>query len=411
MGITTGKPSARCLDLTRLVSRVGRGAWTGIDRVEAAYLRALGADNVPLFALIRVAGRFAVLDPAGSAAVKARLCGQTAWGPADARSRLLRKSNPTHRQAVAEIRRLAVTLVRPGELAEKLSEILPAGTAYLNVGHSNISAQVFAAFRETSKCRVTVFLHDTIPLDYPQYQRPETVPAFAAKLRAVSRGADLVICNSEQTRRDILRHLIAEIHLPAISVAHLGVNNAAARAVELPDNIDLNHPYFVTLGTIEPRKNHTLLLNIWQNFADKPYAPQLFIIGRRGWNNRSVFDRLDRRPRLVTEFSTLSDGAVTALLRGARALLFPSFAEGFGLPAAEAANLGIPVICNDLPVFHEILGDYPIYADASDIYCWQDKIGKLASNGGITEIGERSSRQAASVPTWDEHFNQVLKLT
>ena len=312
---------------------------------------------------------------------------------------------------MSDIRRLAVAIPRPRNLAQLLARFLPAGTAFLNVGHSNISPSVFTAIRAIPSAQITVMVHDTIPLDFPKFQRPETVPAFAEKIRLITQFADQVICNSAQTHQDLQRHIASEPRYPKTTVAHIGVTLAKPKLTELPDNIDQNRPYFVTIGTIEPRKNHTLLLDIWHQIGDAPDAPNLFIIGQRGWNNQPVFARLDRQPARITELNSLSDGAVAALLKGARALLFPSFAEGFGLPAAEAAAFGIPVICNDLLVFREILGDYPIYAAVSDLYDWQTKIQKLASNGGKTENGDCSSRQAVSVPTWDDHFNTVLRLT
>ena len=80
-------------------------------------------------------------------------------------------------------------------------------------------------------------------------------------------------------------------------------------------------------------------------------APRLLLCGRRGWENENVLDLLERCEALrglVLELGTLPDSRVTELLAGARALLFPSFAEGYGLPVAEALALGVPVLCSDL---------------------------------------------------------------
>ena len=96
------------------------------------------------------------------------------------------------------------------------------------------------------------------------------------------------------------------------------------------------HPYFVMLGTIEPRKNHLLLLHVWRRLvAETPNAPRLVIVGARGWENEQVADVLDRAESLkahVVEMSRLRSADLVALLSGARALLAPSFGEGYGLP-------------------------------------------------------------------------------
>jgi len=411
MGITTNRPAARCLDLTRLISRIGRGPWTGIDRVEFEYLQVLSADDVPLFALVRMHGGYAVFDPAGVTKLMARISGSAPWGRSTAMSWLLRSPKAAHLRVLADVSSMSVSWSRAGRLGRQLRKVLPAGTKYLNVGHSNISGGVFEAFQDLPGGGAVVMLHDTIPLDFPELQRPETVAKFAEKLRTVARHATLVICNSEQTHRDVARHMSREPRMPDLTVAHLGVQITEAPDQELPGNIDQSRPYFVTIGTIEPRKNHSLLLDIWQRMAKEADAPQLLIVGQRGWNNQTVFDRLDQNPPHVIELGNLSDGAVAAVLKGARALLFPSFAEGFGLPAAEAALLDVPVICNKLAVFREVLGEYPIYADVSDLYDWETKIRRLAYKGGTTNNGESGPRQKYSTPTWDEHFNLVLRLT
>jgi glycosyltransferase involved in cell wall biosynthesis len=87
----------------------------------------------------------------------------------------------------------------------------------------------------------------------------------------------------------------------------------------------------------------------------------------------------------------------------------PSFAEGFGLPPAEALALGTPVIANDLPVYHEVLGNNPVYVPVANMYSWAEKIIELAQ-------ADRKERKAAVgeaswLPTWQEHFNLVLKVT
>ncbi|OIQ07278.1 MAG: hypothetical protein AUK60_01800 [Rhodobacteraceae bacterium CG2_30_10_405] len=100
----------------------------------------------------------------------------------------------------------------------------------------------------------------------------------------------------------------------------------------------------------------------------------------------------------------LPDGAVAALLAGAEALLFPSLAEGYGLPPLEAMALNVPVIFAALAVFRETLGDYPVYLDATNSYSWLETIAKNMTAGE----GRGENRQARKVPGWADHFNVVL---
>ena len=91
--------------------------------------------------------------------------------------------------------------------------------------------------------------------------------------------------------------------------------------------------------------------------------------------------------------------------------MFPSFAEGFGLPVTEAAALGVPVVCNDLPVLKEILGDIPIYADVSDSYSWKRIITEVAFGGRAGQDTGEIGADRYVPPSWESHFNLVLKIT
>ncbi|MBI6628462.1 glycosyltransferase [Pontibaca sp. S1109L] len=197
---------------------------------------------------------------------------------------------------------------------------------------------------------------------------------------------------------------------PIATVAHLGVNIHEADPAALPAGLLPADPYFVTLGTIEPRKGHDLLLDVWEVLARQiKHPPTLLICGTRGWNNRAVFDRLDRLPSggPVREMAGLTDGAVAALVSGAQAMLCPSRAEGFGLPAVEAAARGVPVICNDLPVYREVIGNTPIYLAETCRYQWADAIRALTNKTTTTKSD--ASHGVFVAPRWQDHFRVVLE--
>ncbi|WP_425100758.1 glycosyltransferase family 4 protein [Tropicibacter sp. S64] len=399
MGITrSSAPTARLLDLTRLVRRAGRPL-TGVDRVEKAYLDHLLTVETPLFGLVRSALGFLLLDRAGCAALQRALDTGTFDAP-DRLSRLKRGLDGPRAGAESLLRRVCIDRSLTVRLGAMLRRHLPAGTHYLNVGHSNLTDRVIAAVRTVRDSRIAVMIHDTIPLDFPQFQRPETAAAFGPFLNRASRQADLILCNSEHTRQDILRH--AAPLTPKCLVAHLGVS--VPRPGPAPAGPWDGHPYFVCVGTIEPRKNHTLLLDLWEEIPEA----HLLVCGSRGWENDKVFARLDARPARVHELPNLPDAALFGLVDNSNGLLFPSLAEGYGLPPIEAAALGVPVLCNDLPVYREVLGDIPVYADVSDRYLWAHQIHRLATLGR-RDVGMRNPG-GWGPPTWEAHFKTVLTM-
>ncbi len=367
---------------------------TGVDRVEFAYLERLLGEG-PLFGLIRSSFGYILLDQEGCQHVRDRMI-DGAWGPPDRLAKLRKGLDPTRARAEAYLRRICLDRCLPMRLSRMLSRHLPIGVHYLNIGHSNLSERVISALR-LRKSRIAVMVHDTIPLDFPQYQRPDTTDRFRAFFDRVCRRADLILCNSYQTADDMARH--AKGALPEIAVAHLGV--PVPKTGTAPSGA-WTKPYFVSLSTIEPRKNHALLLDIWPQVLDA----HLIICGHRGWENHDVFAKLDAKPSRVHELNDLPDDQLFALLQGSAGLLFPSFAEGYGLPPIEAAALHVPVLCNDLPIYREIMGNIPVYADASDRYLWQTTIIQMAE-AHRTGLG---GTPAFIPPSWDEHFKTVLTL-
>ena len=167
----------------------------------------------------------------------------------------------------------------------------------------------------------------------------------------------------------------------------------------------------MTLGTIEGRKNHLLLLKVWQKLVSDlgRSAPDLVLIGQRGWEADDVFKILDRPGRLkghVHELGRCDDATMQAWLAGARALLMPSHIEGFGIPVIEALQCGLPVIASDLPVFREIAGTIPLYLDPADTEAWHGAINRYCGDDPdrIRQAGQMSQFQT---PSWSEHFGKV----
>jgi glycosyltransferase involved in cell wall biosynthesis len=396
-------PGARLLDLSRLVSRVGRGPLTGIDRVERAWLDGLLARSERMFSLVRAAPGFVLLDRAGTAALADRLAGDVPWGAADTLARLHLRQTPARRRVMSDLRRLALGQAPALGLRRLLARHLPPATVWIATGHTNLTAAVFAAVQALPGGRAAVLIHDTIPLDHPEFSRPEAWAPFARRFALTGARADLVIYNSDATRRAAEARFAAAGRVPPGVVAHLGLCPTAPGA--LPAGVDPARPLFLALGTIEPRKNHALLLDLWAGFAALPpdRRPVLAIAGRRGWADARLLARLDARPVDVLEFNDLDDATVSALLCHARALLFPSLAEGFGLPACEAAALGVPVIANDLPVLREVLGDVPRLIPVTDRERWQREI--LEHAGPDTPQPRRVAARG-----WDSHLNHVLNL-
>ena len=405
----SAKAPFRLLDITRLVARAGGRPLTGIDRVERAYLAALIARQDPFALICRTAAGVLILGSDTAPKLLAWVDDTGTIPRASLLGRTLARSHCTPGLEAA-LRPLALARLRCARMADWLAARLPMGVSYLNVGHASLTEQMLFQLRRVPGLTVAVMIHDTIPLDYPEYSAARAPAEFREKLSAVVRHANLILCTSAAVEADVRRWAETFGAIPPTRIAHLGVEVSAPNRASVPPTFDLTRPYFVALGTIEPRKDHALLLDIWANFhatVPQEEIPRLFILGRRGWKNETVFTRLDAAPfmgKTVFESADLTDGGGAAILQGACGLLAPSRAEGYGLPTAEAASLGVPVLATDLPVTREILGAYPIYAPAGDMYAWANMIKILA----FRAKSPRLRPVPAKVPDWTGHFNLVF---
>ena len=285
---------------------------------------------------------------------------------------------------------------------------LPKNAIYLNVAqHLLEHRRYFAWLRERPDVTSVFFVHDLIPLDYPEYFPAGYRDRFERRWRTIRDFARAIITSSACVRERIDEEF-RRSNRPGVPV-HVAPLPAPLdrHGVELDAEL-LAIPYFIVVGTIEPRKNHLLLLNIWRRMAEAGVAPKLVVVGRRGWENEQILDVLDRsrlvRPHIV-ELSNLGEKALARLIKNSRALLLASFAEGYGLPLVEALALGTPIIASDIPVFREVGRAAAIYKHPLDGPGWREEISRLATQPTEALMAERtgSARQPHQM-SWHDYF-------
>ncbi len=387
------------LDLSRLLSRVAHPTPTGVDRVEMAY--AMGLQRL---APERLA--FVACHPAG-------------WHGRLPRSAALDFLHLTAERWEKHGQTETLT-TRWRRAAEACLALTPRPTAkpglqpqaYLHLSSRGLERRsMLARCLRREHARFIPFIHDLIPLEHPEYARPRGAALFARKLAVATDLAAGALCNSEATARALTSYLAARDRSMPICALGLG---ASFQAASPQPTAPFSRPYFVALGTIEPRKNHLMLLHIWRRLIEQlgpERTPQLLLVGRRGWENEMVLDLLDRTPSfkgVVRELSRVPDQALRTLLPQARAVLIPSFAEGFGLPVVEALAMGAPVVASDLPALREAGGGAPDYLDPLDGAAWIEAIQAYADPQSPRRPAQLQRLRAWRPPTWDGHLWRAL---
>jgi glycosyltransferase involved in cell wall biosynthesis len=282
------------------------------------------------------------------------------------------------------------------------------GRFYLNIGHTGLDSDGFRDWVEKTDVRPVYFVHDLIPVTHPHFCRIGEALRHRGRMRTVLATAAGVIANSQATLGELADFADRNgLPFPPSLAAWLG-----SEPFSKPAKAGPGPPTFVALGTIEARKNHLLLLGIWLKLVEKlgEKAPRLLIIGQRGWEAEDVFGILDGEAALrghVVEINRASDLEIASRLESSRALLFPSNAEGYGLPLVEALALGVPVIASDLPVFREIGQGVPLLLDPADESGWEAAILDYARPESAGRAAQLARMKTFQPPNWPAHFRAV----
>jgi alpha-1,3-rhamnosyl/mannosyltransferase len=159
------------------------------------------------------------------------------------------------------------------------------------------------------------------------------------------------------------------------------------RVVTVLDRLDIDRPYVLTVGSLEPRKNLVGLLDAFERLPDAVRGSHALVVtGAAGWHNREILERLDRAARHATIVRT---GAVAledlvALYGGAAAFAYPSLAEGFGLPVVEAMACGAPVVTSSCSALPEVAGEAALLVEPTDPAALADGLGRILTDDDLS---------------------------
>lgn len=376
-------------DVSRLLWRSSFGAPTGIDRVELAYARELVSRYSDRAELV-------IFSPASGIRCL----------PQRVARRLVSSSD--HYWATGATRSPTGKMI-----LSALSALGPMGARNVSPGGAYLNVSGFPLWHKGHLPYIAnrlglapfAFIHDAIPLTHSEYVPQKWVERTKTSFGCVNEYAAGIVVNSNYTARTAEKFITRD--LPTL-VAPLGVSPSTDTAVHLGAR-----PYFVCVGTVEPRKNHITLLHVWRELVEelKDRAPKLKIIGRVGWKCDHILSLIQESPALgnhVELWGWRSDAEVARLVRGARALLAPSFVEGYDLPLAEALSLGTPCICSDIPAHREVAKSAAEFVKPLDASTWLALIKEYAQPNSTLRTDQLGRLAKWTAPRWSDHVDEVV---
>ena len=235
-------------------------------------------------------------------------------------------------------------------------------------------------------------VHDLAFLADPSYHGA-TTGLLESRCRAAVAAADRVVCPTHATAE----MLASELGFPGerTDVIPFGCDHVPA-----PGRRPLTEPYVVTVGTVEPRKNHGRLLEAWRALG--PTRPKLVLIGRAGWADDDTLAEIEAAARHgeILWHRDLPDEAMFDWVAHAELLAYPSRFEGFGFPPLEAMALGTPVLAGDTPALREVLGEAALFCDPEDTADIRDCMSRLLREEPLDRTMRERGRERVAHFTW-----------
>ena len=270
--------------------------------------------------------------------------------------------------------------------------------------------------------RVSQVIYDLIPFRYPQYCVDSLVKKFTVFLTRSRSFVSQYICISEATKKDLLDYLSqfdGDVPVQVWPLAHefegcqRNEKYLESPAQEFLEKIQL--PFVLCVGTIEVRKNGLVLLKVWQQLlkelGDK--TPQLVFAGKYGWKIEPFKKLLQEDVSLqqaVTIIPQATDADLAALYQKCLFFVYPSLAEGWGLPVGEAAWFGKYSVVSSSSSLTEVCGELVDYVDPSNITEITQSIKRTILDEDYRKCREKNISQA-TLRTWKDvalHLNQLL---
>jgi glycosyltransferase involved in cell wall biosynthesis len=265
---------------------------------------------------------------------------------------------------------------------------------------------------------VVSVVYDLIPILHSEYCDKNLTPVFSRWLDEMIAVADGFVCISQWTcdelRHEVTRRVgerVAErkfytsFQLGSELDMKKGKADPSPRLTKCFAGDDL---VFLAVGTIEPRKNHAVILEAFERHWANGGQAKLCVIGRPGWMCHDIMQRLKNHTevgRQLFVFHDADDDDLEFAYRHASALVAASFVEGFGLPLVEALQRGLRPLASDIPVFHEVAGEFAVYFDPHDARSLQRIIDDFTATGTLPPARPLAEWRGV---TWRESADQLL---
>jgi glycosyltransferase involved in cell wall biosynthesis len=260
-----------------------------------------------------------------------------------------------------------------------------------------------------------VTIHDLGYRYFPEAHSKSRYLALEASTWFSSRYADRIIAISEATKRDLMGFY--GVSGRKITVVYHGYDKRYHQRTEeeiLPAiaKYGLERPYFLHVGTLQPRKNIIRLVEAFDRFKERGRPHQIALVGKKGWLYDSIASAVQKSTsaECIVQPGYVDAQDLPALVDGAEALIIPSLYEGFGLPALEAMASGTPVIASNSSSLPEVVGDAGLLVDPTDVSAIAAAMESVAASADLRAELRAKGRARATTFSWERCARETLEV-
>lgn len=260
--------------------------------------------------------------------------------------------------------------------------------------------------------KLVQFAYDMLPIVTPQFSGHST-QSLTDYIFQIYPLCDKLIAISEHTKKDVAQWLKKiKKRVPPIEVIRLGDDFNFVASKKPKDVARINSKFIICVGTIEARKNHTLLYYVYKRALEKGIElPDLAIVGRRGWQTDDIYNLIQNDPDInkkIHFFENRGDDELSWLYENCLFSVYPSFYEGWGLPIAESVSRGVPCASSNTSSMQEVAGSLVLYFSPNSVDECLDAMTILLKPTELKRA--RTQTKKYKITTWDQTYQQVCKI-
>lgn len=261
--------------------------------------------------------------------------------------------------------------------------------------------------------KAVVTIHDMSFIRHPAFAEEENLHYLADRINNTASRADAIITDSKFSAGEICSLL--DVDERKVFAVHLGVDQNPV----IPDpsvvastlhKLNIDRPYILTVGTLEPRKNIPFLIEVFEKMTE--FKGSLVIAGMPGWKYEPILERIKQSPRAssIRYLKYVNDEILASLYTGAEIFVTTSIYEGFGLPPLEAMTYGTPVVSSAGGSLPEVLGSAAVVINEFRANLWRDRIQAVLQDQDLRQKLRSEGLEHVKQYTWDKTAKETWKI-